>query len=90
MKKTFNVLSVIALVLTIVGALNWLCVGIFNFNFVGAITFGTLWLERALYVLVGIAGIYMIAWLILSKAKMVSDDCSAHNGYYRAKTTGGE
>ena len=50
MKTTFNVLSVIALVLTIVGALNWLLIGIFDFNLVAFITMGTLWLERLLYI----------------------------------------
>ena len=54
MRKTFNVLSVIALVLTIIGALNWLLVGIFTFNFVTWITFGMVWLERLIYILVGL------------------------------------
>lgn len=71
MKKTFNVFSVIALILTIVGALNWLSIGIFGFNFVNWITFGVAWLERLLYILVGIAGIYMIVWLCVSRFNMV-------------------
>ncbi|MBQ2723603.1 MAG: DUF378 domain-containing protein [Clostridia bacterium] len=73
MKTTFNVLSVIALVLTIVGALNWLLIGIFDFNLVAFITMGTLWLERLLYILVGIAGIYMAIWLCASHFNMVSE-----------------
>ncbi len=73
MKKTFNVFSVIALILTIVGALNWLAIGIFGFNVVSWITFGVTWLERLLYILVGIAGIYMIVWLCVSRFRMVED-----------------
>lgn len=80
MKKTFNVFSVIALVLTIVGALNWLCIGIFGFNFVNWISFGMIWLERLLYVLVGLAGIYMLIWLCVSRGRMV-DDCNAERDY---------
>lgn len=74
MNKTFNVFSVIALVLTIVGALNWLAIGIFGFNFVNWITFGMTWLERVLYIVVGAAGIYMIIWLCVSRFNMVEDD----------------
>lgn len=73
MKKTFNVFSVIALILTIIGAINWLSVGIFGFNIVNWITFGMVWLERLLYILVGIAGVFMIVWLCVSGCRMVSD-----------------
>ncbi len=74
MKKTFNVFSVIALILTIIGALNWLAIGIFSFNVVNWITFGMAWLERLLYILVGIAGVYMIVWLCVSRFNMVEKD----------------
>jgi len=71
-KRGFNVVSIIALILIIIGALNWLLVGIFDFNFVGWITGSMIWLERVIYVLVGIAGIFMIAWLFVRKFDMVS------------------
>ncbi len=76
--KTFNVFSVIALVLTIIGALNWLLVGLFGFNLVTWATFGLGWLESAIYVLVGIAGIFMIVWLSISCCHMV-DSRSSHS-----------
>lgn len=49
-----------AIILTVIGALNWGLIGLFNFNLVAAI-FGerTLW-ERIIYTLVGIAGLYLI------------------------------
>ena len=78
MKKVFNVFSIIALVLTIIGALNWLVIGIVGFNFVNWVSFGMVWLERLLYILVGISGIYMLVWLCVSRGKMVQDDT-----YYR-------
>ncbi len=74
MNKTFNALSVIALVLTIVGALNWLLVGIFDFNLVTWITMGTTWLINAIYIVVGIAGIFMLIWLFSARGKMVQND----------------
>ena len=68
--KTFNTISIIALILTIIGALNWLAIGIFGFNVVTWISFGMGWIERLLYILVGISGIYMIVWLAVSHARM--------------------
>lgn len=87
LRKTFNVLSVIALVLTIIGALNWLLVGIFTFNFVTWITFGMVWLERLIYILVGIAGIYMLVWLIVSRAHMVEDEKTQRDYKYSQHKT---
>lgn len=71
--KTFNAFSVIALILTIIGALNWLLVGAFGFNLVTWITFGMGWVERLLYVLVGAGGIFMLVWLCLSRARMAEN-----------------
>lgn len=87
LRKTFNVLSVIALVLTIIGALNWLLVGIFTFNFVTWITFGMVWLERLIYILVGIAGIYMLVWLIVSRAHMVEGEKTQRDYKYSQHKT---
>ena len=82
MKKVFNVFSVIALILTIIGALNWLAVGIFGFNFVNFLSFGMVWLERLVYILVGIAGIFMIVWLCVSRFNMVESDTTSRDYKY--------
>jgi uncharacterized protein len=51
-------LHVVTFILVVVGALNWGLVGLFNFNLVNLI-FGTVpWLERLVYVVVGLAAIY--------------------------------
>ncbi|MRG92349.1 DUF378 domain-containing protein [Polyangium spumosum] len=53
-------LAWVALILTIVGALNWALVGLFEWNLVAAL-FGTMsTLTRIVYVLVGLAGLYLI------------------------------
>lgn len=50
----------ITLTLVIIGALNWLLVGVFSFDLV-AFLFGNLsFLARAVYILVGISGLYLI------------------------------
>ena len=52
----------IALTLVIIGAINWLLVGLFEFNLVDAI-FGSLSiLTRIIYIIVGIAGLWSIAF----------------------------
>ena len=57
-----KVLNYIVLTLVIVGALNWLLVGLFNFNLVDSL-FGTMsLLSRIIYVIVGISGLWSIAF----------------------------
>jgi uncharacterized membrane protein YuzA (DUF378 family) len=56
----FNVADWIALVLMIIGAINWGLVGAFGFNLVSAIFGEMSTLSRIIYVLVGLAGLYGI------------------------------
>jgi hypothetical protein len=49
----------IALILIIVGGLNWGLVGLFSFNLVAAIFGSMSWFSRLIYILVGIAAIYV-------------------------------
>ncbi len=57
-----KILNSIALTLVIIGAINWLLVGLFEFNLVDAI-FGSLsFLERTIYTIVGIAGLWSLAF----------------------------
>ena len=55
-------INAVALALVIIGAINWLLVGLFKFNLVDSI-FGSLsLLTRIIYVLVGVAGLWSIAF----------------------------
>ena len=55
-------INCIALTLVIIGAINWLLVGLFKFNLVDAI-FGSLSaLSRIIYTIVGLAGLWSIAF----------------------------
>lgn len=50
-----------ALSLVIIGAVNWLLVGIFRFDLV-AFVFGNLtWFSRIIYAIVGLCGLYLIS-----------------------------
>lgn len=58
-----NTVDWIAFVLVIIGGLNWLLVGLFSFDLVNAIFGAVTWLQNLIYILVGIAAIYMIYYL---------------------------
>ena len=46
-------------ILALVGGLNWLLIGLFEYNLVQAIFGGWAWLTRTLYVLAGAAGVWV-------------------------------
>ena len=56
-----KVINYIALTLVIIGALNWLLVGLFNFNLVDTIFGVQSIISRIVYTLVGIAGLWCVA-----------------------------
>lgn len=51
--------NIIALVLVIVGALNWGLIGIFDFNLVSYILGSYATLENLVYILVGVSALYV-------------------------------
>ena len=59
MSKT---LDYIALIVVFIGAVNWGLIGFFRFDLV-AFLFGDMsWLSRVVYALVGLCGLYMLAF----------------------------
>ncbi|HOA63708.1 MAG: DUF378 domain-containing protein [Acholeplasmataceae bacterium] len=61
-----NILQRIALVIVIIGALNWGLIGIFNFNLVSFLFDGiSPIISRIIYTIVGLAGIITISTLFL-------------------------
>ncbi len=54
--------DIASLSLVIIGAINWLLIGVFQFDLV-AFLFGNMtWLSRIVYTLVGICGLYSISF----------------------------
>ena len=61
--RTARTAATVALVLLIVGGLNWALVGLFNLDFVAAL-FGRMTLvSRAIYVVVGLAALFGLTLL---------------------------
>lgn len=60
-----NTVQKIALVLTIIGALNWGLVGLFDYNLVDALFGVRSFTSMLIYILVGIAGIVNIMLLFV-------------------------
>lgn len=50
----------ISLTLVIVGALNWLLIGVFRFDLVAFLLGNMTLLSRIVYILVGLCGLYLI------------------------------
>jgi len=65
--------NIVALSIVIVGALNWLLVGIFSWNLVTWI-FGVGVFTRIVYVIVGLAGIWMLVQLIIRRTRLFRED----------------
>ncbi len=69
-----NILQKTALVLTVIGALNWGMIGLFNFDLVASI-FGSMTIvTRTIYTLVGIAGLINIMLFFVNLDEMVVID----------------
>lgn len=67
-------LEKIALWLTIIGGLNWGLIGLFDFNLVAAIFGGMSLLSRIIYILVGLAAIWLIyAQIVPDKVVVVKN-----------------
>lgn len=58
-----KVIDTIALILIIIGAINWGLIGIFNFNLVDTLLGTMSVLSRIIYTLVGISGLWGIKLL---------------------------
>jgi uncharacterized membrane protein YuzA (DUF378 family) len=58
--RGLNTVDWVAIVLVIVGAINWGLVGLFDFNLVDSIFGAGSALSRIIYTLVGLAGLYTI------------------------------
>ncbi|RJR31077.1 MAG: DUF378 domain-containing protein [Candidatus Latescibacterota bacterium] len=58
--KKLSVIDWIALILIIVGGLNWLLVGAFNVDLVAKIFGGMSAIARVVYILVGLSALYVL------------------------------
>ncbi len=58
-------LDCIAMLLLILGGINWGLAGVLDFNLVDYV-FGRMWIARVLYFLMGVSGVYVaVSWKVL-------------------------
>lgn len=60
-----SVIDWIATILVIIGGLNWGLVGVFNFNFVNWVFGSAYVIAQIIYIIVGVAALWMILKLIV-------------------------
>ena len=53
-----------ALIISMIGALNWGLIGLFKFNLVSWIFGDMSWISRIIYVIVGICGLYLLSFIV--------------------------
>ena len=69
-----------SLIVTIIGAINWLLVGLFQFDLVAYICGGqSAVLSRIIYTVVGIAGLWCISLLFRERHNEDVQGAHAHN-----------
>lgn len=69
-----NILNKIALIIVIIGALNWGAIGLFSFDLVAWISGGaTSVLARIIYTIVALAGIWCITLLFQRDDEMIEN-----------------
>ena len=69
--KAMAIVNKIALILIIIGALNWGLVGLFSFDLVAWITGSAASvLARIIYVLIALAGVWSISMLFMEEDEM--------------------
>ena len=54
--------TIICFILVLIGAIVWLAVGIFGINLVSFLTGGLAVVANIIYILVGLAGLWLIFW----------------------------
>lgn len=59
-KSATGVVALVALILLVIGGLNWALIGLFNFDLVAAIFGQMTVLARVVYVVVGVAAVYAL------------------------------
>lgn len=71
-------LRIVAFILTVVGGINWLAIGMLQYDFVAGI-FGTQanLFSRIIYTLVGISAVYLTCVIISNKGKL-TDSSKKH------------
>jgi len=64
-------ITLISIIMVLIGAINWLCVGLFRFDFVAWVCGGNATVAaRIIYGLVGVAGVWITYALIAHRGRL--------------------
>lgn len=68
-------LKIISFILTVLGGLNWLAIGMLQYDFVAGM-FGTQAniFSRIIYTIIGVASVYLTCTMIANKGKLTTTD----------------
>lgn len=68
-------LKIIAFILTILGCINWLAIGMLQYDFVAGI-FGTQanLFSRIIYTVIGVAAVYLTCAIIANKGRLTTNN----------------
>lgn len=66
-------IDVFAMVLVLIGAINWGLVGLFEVDIID-VFFERLWVDRLIYMLIGAAGFFKIVYFVTGKWKIEFKD----------------
>lgn len=76
-------LNMIALILVVIGALNWGLWGFFQFDFVAWVFGGTTtWIARLVYALIGLSGLWMLGMFSKCCKACCGSSCG-HKGHHK-------
>lgn len=67
-------LDTIALILVIIGAINWGLIGFFSYDLVAALFGNMTTFSRVIYALVGLCGLYALSFLGRTRERNLDDD----------------
>jgi hypothetical protein len=69
MKTAVRIITIIAFAFLIVGGINFLVLGLFNYNMFAAIFVNNI-LIRINYVVIGIAALWTACWLVVERSRL--------------------
>ena len=70
--KTLHFITMVAFVVLVLGGLNWLSIGLFNYDFMAAI-FGGIGttMSRVIFSIVGISALWLICYAIVARDRLM-------------------
>ena len=78
--------TIIATIIAIIGCLNWLLVGLFQFNLVAALFGATSIVSMIIYIIVGLAGLWLAFYMIWQAIRTETRETSSRTSGSRDGT----